>query len=981
MTEKKSKKGCFLALFLICGIGLAVVLGLYFALTSTMGFRVIVKPILEKTLEREVSASSVRVSPFGKVAFENLEISPNPGDSAPSLKLDHFLLRFRLLGLLQRKLHIRQCEVQNLQVRLHVNAKGVPQGPFPPQQPKTSTPPSERPAPSHQEKAPVQTGPPEKSSKPPMEILLENIDISQVSLRITQEKADQQSPNVIEIKDLSLQSKKFILGETSDINLSALLQATLHNENSPKPLELATRLQARSSILTQGDTVEKAETSLTLSETKGQLPQVNLDGYRLELKSANAQDGPFWTFPTSLKIFQHDKELAFLELSGKMNPQTQSGNLNVTLHPVDKAVLNLLGASQGMNFQDTRVQAELKLELEKSKPQSLNLKTRVADMNPTGPMLPKGGFPATQIAVDVNGKKDGNDFLLNLMDVKIDQDGKNLVTSQLVQPLRLDPETFQPRGSGGETENLLSLHIPGLNLPLWQSLFAPQSPAKLEKGLLQARLTLGTALSTTNPPFTVSGNVNFQNVQVLQPDNKRLGPLTANTQMDLRLQPEELLEIRQWTTQLKFNQENIGNIQIDGKIQPGPQPSGQVRCTIPTLRLTPLFTVLQIPAPEQFDFSQAELELHENLKLSPGKTKPTLQIDGKGALKYLATPSSYKGKRETLQVQLENSLKLEDPAIAIDKCVIRMQTSAGKAGTINTNGGINPKSSEPPALTIQSDSLDLKKLLPFAGITPAQDGAPLKLENLKTLIVLKDKILEVQDFSTQLAQGSITFPLFRQTSQATGPAKMEWQQIQAEGVDMDTLIANFAPKWRGTLLAKGNLFTEGQAQGFTEKAMADHLRIKFEANLSDGEILNLPVLNEIATVTGLKELKKVLFTRAECKMESDEKGFDIQRIYIKGKHQKMQLDGRVDYNQRMDLPLKLALGADLKKEVQKNEYSRFLKEDEEGYLVFPAPIGIGGTTAKPRVKLSFPKDAIKETIKESVVDTGLNLLKNELEKR
>jgi len=284
-------------------------------------------------------------------------------------------------------------------------------------------------------------------------------------------------------------------------------------------------------------------------------------------------------------------------------------------------------------------------------------------------------------------------------------------------------------------------------------------------------------------------------------------------------------------------------------------------------------------------------------------------------------------------------------------------TSPGREPSrIRLNGSI-PRGGEGGSgeVTIASDSVDLEPLLLFAGREPALNPPPLQARNLKMNVEIRPEETLIKGLQIQIADGELALQsLSIGRPQENAPAPLRWNQFKATGLDVPTFLSYFAPEQAGRVTGKFEMESSGTAQGFTEEAMQNALRSTANVRIKDGHLRSIPLLEELASITQMRELRDFAFFRVESNLRTERDGVQVQDIYIVGPAQKLRLRGRVQYDQNMFVNLELGLAGALQEKIRKTSYGRFLKADPDGYLVFPTPLAVSGYLGKPKIKLTLP---------------------------
>ncbi|HBF33283.1 TPA: hypothetical protein DDW35_01840 [Candidatus Sumerlaeota bacterium] len=143
--------------------------------------------------------------------------------------------------------------------------------------------------------------------------------------------------------------------------------------------------------------------------------------------------------------------------------------------------------------------------------------------------------------------------------------------------------------------------------------------------------------------------------------------------------------------------------------------------------------------------------------------------------------------------------------------------------------------------------------------------------------------------------------------------------------------------------------------------MREALRGSLTASITNGELKNVPVLDELANSTKIPDLHTMPFNQFDSEFIAGDENIRIKRCYLIGPEQKAEASGSCEYDTSLKAPLNLALGGKLKEFAQREKLAKAFKADADGYLVFPLPMLITGKLAKPKIKLDVPKEELVQT--------------------
>ncbi len=429
---------------------------------------------------------------------------------------------------------------------------------------------------------------------------------------------------------------------------------------------------------------------------------------------------------------------------------------------------------------------------------------------------------------------------------------------------------------------------------------------------------------------------------------------------------EKTLKIERFDLALGENRE-AGELKINGSYKSGDHPGGQLDMQVKDLRLA-AFSPLLGSMRENVDISNARLVGSQSLTIfgPEGKSFPA-----KGNLPLPGLPPAPTPAAPQMIVEINNDFDKQQRLIDVRKAefVINHEGMNNESFRVEP-GKIDLAQTIDEGVLMKSDALTLPPLLLYAGIESDPDVPPLQITKLETRIAGNEGGLKLSKMTFGLGDGNITGESVLLNSAESDKPPVEWVNIEGADLDIDHLLATVAPEKRGYLLGTAAFATTGFLRGDKQQRDQAPAGGELVTRVTDGEILNVPIVNAIAQATQLQELRKVIFQRFDSHYVARRDGIHLDRFIIVGKPQKIQASGKVGWDQSVDIPIQLALGGKLKKEVQDRSYSKYLREDSDGYLKYPTPLGVGGTLTKPKVKLTFPT--------QSFLDIGIGILEDEL---
>ena len=299
------------------------------------------------------------------------------------------------------------------------------------------------------------------------------------------------------------------------------------------------------------------------------------------------------------------------------------------------------------------------------------------------------------------------------------------------------------------------------------------------------------------------------------------------------------------------------------------------------------------------------------------------------------TLKEIKAKLKDLEVKASGKIEMDPKVVRAS-----LQTLIGKDAIDITVTAKDYLSAPDVVGNIHSKSLDLEKLMAFAGDKKAPQPAPPPK----------------QQKPVAAAEGSGPIDKFK----ASGQVKVDVAKFQ------DYTIKDFALNYqyaKGTMKVEplglqfsggGAFTTEGSAKGniqFTgqdARAIMKTLQGKAEAKLGKGKIKQSKIFDAIALVTGIPDLKNPQIDDGLFNFDIKEERVNLDG-FIRSSLFKASPKGWIDFEKRLDVPTEIKIAPTLTGGLSKGLASFKFLDDEQGWKVIP--LKIKGTTDDPIVSL------------------------------
>jgi hypothetical protein len=730
----------FLAL-LVLGVG-----G-YSYVCSRAFLRQWVLPQVEKSLGRKVEVEGYRFSPRGIVELTGVTIGAIGDETDPSLELNSLTCRFSPLGLMRQQIDVSEFALDTATVRVTQNADGSLSGPFPVSKEKNK-----------------KKDPANKDGQLPFTVDIRNAKVDNLNLVLTQLKEGQKEPNRYRAEQVTVQCPRFTFTEPAELTTNARLNARVavpgSEPDEPKKMQdFAALFNGKMAVEASGKEFKNLGGTFEISKVQGKVQEIDLGSYGVTLtpRVVLASEDLIQTSGTQLRVFSGEKTLAQADLGVEWNLKTKKGTGALKLKPVDRRVLNILAAAQGVDFRDTTVAMQARGAFEASGAvENVEVALDVKNMNATGGPF-KEGFPRTDSAVRFRAAypADRKALLLDELDVSVRQkgegEGRDVVVAKLLKPLRLDAATGLPQ-AGSIGPNALTVAIRDLRLDQWQAILSPKSGTRFSQGVVTGDLKLGEA---DGAPETVAVTGVLKAAQLTGVSGTTtFGPLTADTRLDATIDKKQMLRLGSMQVNLTAEGQSVGSLSVTGEMDVAAF-TGQFETVVRGLEIN------RIPssalATVQETVRQGAFDASLRTRLEGGKSKRiSTQGDVTAQSLLLRNPLEPEGQPLDLpmSLNLRAAANLADKRLEISE-VKALVGKSGEAGTVKMDGTVEYGGPLVAKLNVTADRVPIGPFEPM--LTSLKDKADLSgvvASCQQTVQVsLKDKQMDLTAQGTAALKG------------------------------------------------------------------------------------------------------------------------------------------------------------------------------------------------------------------------------------
>ncbi|MFP4380433.1 MAG: hypothetical protein ACLFUS_08010 [Candidatus Sumerlaeia bacterium] len=960
---------------------LILLVSAWFYIQSSHFFNHFIAPQVSKTFDRDFEAEGYGFSPLGYLTLENIRLQKRADEKiATPLQAERMKISWDLFSTLSGSPTITGLQLTSASVHLYVDKTGKMYGPVPsisdrktsPAAP-TSTPPA------------TPEGPADWTEFSVPRFSLRDIDLTSVSLSVTHETTSTE-PRQFSFRIDSLQSKRFGLPEGGRLEMDGNFQLENMDRPSTHPL-VSEVLQGKVNWLLEADptsTTQNKTTSLTLhsrvqlSDLEGQYRDQDLQPYQFALSAKSQFDqGRLKISDLTITTIGSDNDIFQMTAELDHNLQDKAGRVKFDLKPVGSKFLNLAGAGTDINFQETTFGMGASMAWDAEGPTSLGLQMLLNDFSAKGGPIPKEEYPPLSLQADLGARRGespkqflvqrgGLDIYTGAADSK-----KQHVKFRVRETIPVNIRNFDIFSAIAEPR-MLYLSIESVRTEAWEEWLPPSLLPWLADARVSGEIALGRDTKTSRA-LQLQADLQGQNINLTpgKTEGERLGGSNVDlaTKISLRWEDKQLsgFQIDSGSVHARKDNETILQLGIDGESDLAFQKSS-AKITIQNADAGRLLRA--------YNRTTRTLPLSGDLHSSI-----TMQRDGKrftaeGLVRldpfYLFDYSGDSPSTISIPHELHfaQEINTEGPTWKLSTCSLTQYHPEGKNGILRASGNLDFTAPRQGRFQADATRINLTSLLPFVQIEPHEKAPHLIVEKADIDFIQDGPAIAFENFQMEVAEGNIALKSYRIRSYADAENYMKWEGLEAEGLDVDILMANLAADARGSVTGKMDLKSDGTSQGFDAASMRDNLRGDLEAHLYSGQLVDIPILNELGRVTGFDIFGKMFFESFDLRVKAEREGLRLEEAGIVGALQKLRFTGIIRYDSTIDIPITLGLGGSMRRKIGDLGFLKFMKLGSDNYLVFPFPLKATGTWSDPKIRMHVPVDYVTQTGKSIISIPG-----------
>jgi len=467
--------GIFLGLILLLVI-------VYFVGTSSAFFKGVILPKVGKGMNATITVSDASISPFHQVVLRDLKVQTTGAE--PLLTAGEIRMRYGLMDIIGGKINVDEITISSPTVQIIENPDGTsnldafskPKEAKPTEAPKKESPP----------------GTPPSAGKPP-QLDVKKIVLSNATVRKLKNYKGG-GRDTVELSNVNVSLTDVKNGQPGKLTVAAGIKV----DNNPPSPGTNGALQARlDGNFTLGLSAAAKPADITgqlqfrVENASGALSDVAALGATL-----NCAVTPAEIKEVALRFQKGGAQLGEVRVSGPFDMDKTEGRLTVQVLSIDRQVLNLVGASKGIDFGTTTISSTNQIELAKSG--KLITVGGQLDVNKLSLARTNQVTPPLDLscAYNLSLNQDDKSALLRTLTLTGNQNQRPLLRAELAGPMTVNWGAATP----AVPDSALNLTVTDLNLADWKPFLGDAVTA----GKLNVTFKLGSQQSGKQLAFDLT---------------------------------------------------------------------------------------------------------------------------------------------------------------------------------------------------------------------------------------------------------------------------------------------------------------------------------------------------------------------------------------------------------------------------------------------------------------------------------------------
>ncbi len=446
------------ALAWVFGVLIVLLVAAYFIGTSSAFFKAVILPKVGNALNARLTVSDASISPFRQVVLRDLRVQTTGAE--PLATVPEVRVRYSLMDIIRGNIHVEELTVTSPTVILVKNPDGTS---------------NLDPLLKSQNKPPQ----PEQKPSKPAQINIGKLALTDATIRQVQLYQGNHK-DLTDLSHVNVTAENLRNGQTGKLALAA----DIRMDNNPPPPEtngvLQAKLNGNFTIGLSADlkpSVVQGNTRFEVTQASGGLAQASALAANLDCDVT-----PTDIKQVVLRFQKGDTRLGELRVNGPFDIEKTEGRVAIQLLNIDKNLLNLAGASSGVDFGPTTINSSNLVQLARngadiSATGDFNLnRFQVTRTNVTTPPL------NLRAQYDATVDRSASNAVLRVLTLSANQNGRQILRGDLTSPMPFSwGKTRNPVGDAA-----FNLAVTQFDLADWKAFLGDVAPA----GVVNAKLNL-----------------------------------------------------------------------------------------------------------------------------------------------------------------------------------------------------------------------------------------------------------------------------------------------------------------------------------------------------------------------------------------------------------------------------------------------------------------------------------------------------------
>lgn len=451
------RRGILFKLLMVLVVLVVLLVAAFFVVTSSAFFKGVILPKVGASMNSDITVSSASIG-LSEVVLNDLKVVPHGREQL--LQAQIVRTRFSLSDIIGGNIVVREVTLQSPNITIVKNADGT-----------SNLDPLTQKKPATEEKKPAEK-PETKTAQKQQKIDISNVAIKNAQVTMT-EKLKGGGQKVTQVSNFDFAVDHLQNGAAGKLQINGDARVDQPAVTGTEAGTLAAKLGANFEY--------KLANDLSPQSVNGnaQAQITSATGGMADLASAavnlNCNLTPTEIQNLALQFQRGGNALGELRVNGPFSAEKKEGKFNVTLLGLDRQVLNFVGASSGIDFNQTKISSTNQIEVQQGgNTIAVNGNFDASQFSITQKAQKQTTPPLDlHIAYQVNVDQAKQSALLQKLQINGIQNGNEFLTGTLSKPM---PVSWG-QGGGVPEEAAFNLKVNNLNIADWKAFAADLSPA------------------------------------------------------------------------------------------------------------------------------------------------------------------------------------------------------------------------------------------------------------------------------------------------------------------------------------------------------------------------------------------------------------------------------------------------------------------------------------------------------------------------